>query len=229
MNDQFKYLLTACMYFTRIPGIRNAPWDEKAQREALKFFPLIGWIVGAFGALVLYLAQLFLPLAIAVVIAVIAMLFITGAMHEDGLADSVDAFGGAFEREKVLQIMKDSRLGVYGGIALVAVLGLKSLLIFELAFFDLGHGMLALMFTQAASRWAVLAIPAELDYAQTSPDSKSQPMVGERMPWHAVGISALFVLIPMLIFGDSSWWIAILVATAASFAMGRYFKARIGG
>ena len=229
MIQQFKYLLTAIVYFTRIPGIRNAPFDETAQRQALKYFPLIGWLVGAIGALILYLGSLIVPASIAVVGAIIAMLLITGAMHEDGLADSVDAFGGGYDRERILTIMKDSNLGVFGGLALIVTLAMKTLLLLELTALNVGLTMLAIMFTQASSRFAVLLIPASLDYVQHSPDSKSRPMVGKRFPVSSVAFSGLIIALPLLFLNDLAYWSGLLVALVASFALSLYFKSRIGG
>ncbi len=229
MTMQFKYVLTALMYFTRIPGIRNAPYDEAAQRQALKYFPLIGWLVGALGALTLYLGQLVLPPTIAVVGTIIAMLLLTGAMHEDGLADSVDAFGGGYDRDRILSIMKDSNLGVFGGIALILILALKTLLLLELVAHNVGLTMLAIMFTQAASRFVVLLIPATLDYVQPSPESKSRTMVGERLPISSLAFSGLIIAIPLLLLNDQAYWKGLLAATLVSAGLAFYFKSRIGG
>ena len=229
MTNQFKYMLTALMYFTRIPGIRSAPYDDEAQRQALKYFPLVGWLVGAVGALTLYLGQLLLPPTIAVVGAIIAMLLLTGAMHEDGLADSVDAFGGGYDRERILAIMKDSNLGVFGGIALIVVMALKTLLLLELVALNVGLAMLAIMFTQAASRFVVLLIPASLDYVQQSPKSKSRPMVGNRMPISAVAFSGLFIALPLLFLNDRAFWLGLLLGGLGSIGLAFYFKSRLGG
>jgi adenosylcobinamide-GDP ribazoletransferase len=229
MSNQFKYVLTALTYFTRIPGIRNAPYDDAAQRQALKYFPLVGWLVGAFGALALYLGQQILPPSIAVIGALIVMLLLTGAMHEDGLADSVDGFGGGYDPENVLRIMKDSNLGVFGALALILMLALKIFLLLELVAHNVGQAMLAIMFTQACSRFVVLLIPASLDYVQLSPESKSRPMVGKRLPISSVAFSALLIALPLLLVMDSAYWLGLLLAAIGSVGLACYFKARIGG
>jgi adenosylcobinamide-GDP ribazoletransferase len=229
MNNEFKYLLTAVMFFTRIPGISNAPYDRRSQRQALKYFPLIGWLVGALGAITLSLAATLLPVSIAVLVAVIVIILLTGAMHEDGLADSFDAFGGGLDREQILRIMKDPRLGVYGAMALFLVIGLKLMLLLELSAQGIGFAALSLMFAQATSRFVVLLIPARLDYVQHSPDSKSRSMVGERLALSDLCIGAAFIFLPLLFLDDASLWLATIIAILFSIGLGAYFKSRIGG
>jgi len=217
------------MYFTRIPGIRNAPHDSLAQRQALKYFPLVGWLVGAVAATTLYLLQSFLPLSIAVMGAILVAILLTGAMHEDGLADSVDGLGGGFEPERVLEIMKDPRIGSYGVLALIAVIGLKLLLLLEIAELGIGLAALTIMFAHAGSRYAVLLIPGNLDYVQHSPESKSRPMVEERLPLSGLLLASLFVVLPLLFFAESSMWWGFGVALLCAAALGYYFNLRIGG
>lgn len=229
MPNQFKYLLTALMYFTRIPWLRNAPHDKRAQREALKYFPLVGWLVGAFGGAVLYVGAFYFPASVAVVLALFVMVMLTGAMHEDGLADSADAFGGGYDAERVLAIMKDSRSGAFGVIALILAFALKIGLLAGLVRLDLIQAVLALMFTQAASRFVVLLIPATLDYVQSSPASKSSAMVGRRLPPSSVAVGALFIAVPLLLLESPAYWIAVAAGIATSLVLARYFHARIGG
>ncbi len=229
MPEAFRYISTSLMHFTRIPGIRNAPHDTKAQREALKYFPLVGWLVGAVGAGVLYLGQTWVSPLVGVVLAITAMVCLTGAMHEDGLADSVDAFGGGFDSARVLEIMKDSRLGSFGVIALILLFAFKFTLLLELTSFDLNGALLSLMFAQAASRFAVLLIPASLDYVQAASESKSRSMVGERLSVASLAYSGSFVVIPLLFLQSLSCWIGFGIALLASYGLSRYFRARIGG
>jgi adenosylcobinamide-GDP ribazoletransferase len=229
MKNEFGYLLTAVMYFTRIPGIRNAPHDQASQQRALKFFPLIGWLVGALGAITLSFAAMLLPVSIAVIAAVSVTILLTGAMHEDGLADSFDAFGGGLERDDILRIMKDSHLGAYGVIALLLIIGLKLMLLFELTAQGIGFAALAMMFAQATSRFAVLLIPASLDYVRQSADSKSRSMVGERFALSDLLIGSAFIILPLFFFGEISFWLAAFIAILSSAGLGAYFKSRIGG
>ena len=128
-------------------GIANAAWA----------FPVVGLIVGLIGALVYLLAhRLGLPAWPAATLSVVTTLLVTGALHEDGLADTADGFGGGDSREKKLDIMRDSRTGVYGVCALVLALLLR---IGTLASFTDAHGVVwALIASHSAARAAMVML-----------------------------------------------------------------------
>ncbi len=114
-----KRIAAAFILFTRIPLWKLVEIPEKAYSTTVVFWPLTGWLTGGSTALTLYLLALVIPIIPAVVIAIIVKLLLTGALHEDGLADFCDGFGGAHDKESILRIMKDSHIGTYGVIALV--------------------------------------------------------------------------------------------------------------
>ena len=93
--------------------------------QSARYFPLVGVIVGGFSAVLLWLSLCVLPMPIAVALSMLGSILITGAFHEDGLSDFVDGMGGGYAREKILAIMKDSHVGVYGVIAIVLALLVK--------------------------------------------------------------------------------------------------------
>src|SRR5688572_25313631 len=129
MLKQLKYVwrnsLLALGFFTRIPVPNLVDFQEADLNHAVKYFPLVGCIVGLIGVVAFYLAMQVFTHPIAVLISMAATIFATGAFHEDGLADSADGLGGGWERAQVLAIMQDSRLGTYGAIALFMVLMAK--------------------------------------------------------------------------------------------------------
>ena len=94
---------------------------------AVPYYPLVGALVGAFAGIVFCLAHLVFPVALAVVLAIAATLLVTGALHEDGFADTCDGLGGGATRERALEIMRDPRLGTYGAAGLGMVLAAKVL------------------------------------------------------------------------------------------------------
>ena len=108
----------AMQFMTRLP-IRSKGLDPARLSRASAWFPVVGLLVGGVAALayMLLVAQLTRPLA--ALIAVLVMVMITGGLHEDGLADCADAFGGGWTREDKLRILKDSRIGSFGAIALI--------------------------------------------------------------------------------------------------------------
>ena len=122
LTKEWRYFLLAAGFFTRIPVPQQADFEEQELNEASKYFPLIGIIVGFVGASIYLLSAIFVPQSIAVLFSMLATIYLTGAFHEDGLADSADGMGGGWDRQQILTIMKDSRLGTYGAIALFSAL-----------------------------------------------------------------------------------------------------------
>ncbi len=119
----------------RLPGPPSRPAEPGRLGPALRLAPLVGLVVGVCGALVSWLALggLGLPPWPAALLTVGATVWVTGALHEDGLADLADGFGGAFERSRKLAIMRDSRIGAYGVLALILSIGLRGAALAALA------------------------------------------------------------------------------------------------
>ncbi|GAA6528494.1 MAG: adenosylcobinamide-GDP ribazoletransferase [Prevotella sp.] len=118
----------AFIFFTRLPFWRIHQPPKAAYRTVVEHWPLVGWLTGALMGGALIGCKQFLPLTISVLIAMIVRILVTGALHEDGLTDFLDGFGGGNDRQRILDIMKDSKIGTYG------VLGI---LFYELLFFFL--------------------------------------------------------------------------------------------
>lgn len=125
MHPQVKYWWLALGFFTRLPMPTITDFQESDLNHAARYFPLVGVLVGAVAAMVWWLSAQCLPPNVAVLLSMAATIYLTGAFHEDGLADSADGIGGGLERARMLEIMQDSRLGSYGAIALLGVLLLK--------------------------------------------------------------------------------------------------------
>ncbi|MCV6593247.1 MAG: adenosylcobinamide-GDP ribazoletransferase [Silicimonas sp.] len=122
----------AFVLLTRLPlGRLRAPVPSTAQ--AAWAFPLVGLVVGAIGGAVYLAASTFLPAILAAILALATQIATTGALHEDGLADVADGFGGGTSRDRKLEIMRDSRIGSYGVVALILALALIALAMAEAA------------------------------------------------------------------------------------------------
>src|SRR6186713_2527843 len=132
MKKELRIFFTALMFYTRIPCPKNIDHNPDYLNKASRYFPLIGWIVGGICFGVYYLSSFVFSVEIALILSIIAGILTTGAFHEDGFADVCDAFGGGWTKEKILLIMKDSRLGSYGVIGMMAILFCKFLLLKEL-------------------------------------------------------------------------------------------------
>lgn len=191
-----RHFLLALQFFTRIPVMgRLAGWvgfSPQMLRASAAHFPGVGWLVGAIGAGVFVLAQAGLPgvagALAAALLSTVATVMVTGAFHEDGLADVVDGLGGSADRARALEIMKDSRIGAFGAIALVLALGLKLALLAVLA----GQGAIAvataLVGAHVLSRLAPLFLIRFLPYVGgEGAASKTKPLA------EAIGGGALLV------------------------------------
>ena len=180
-----RHFLLALQFFTRIPVTgRLAAWvgySPAMLRASAGHFPGIGWVVGALGAGVLWGALQCLPggalgALVAAVLSTAATVWLTGAFHEDGLADTADGLGGGQTRERALAIMKDSRIGSYGAVTLVLVLALKWVLIALLAERSAAQAVAAVLAVHVLSRLAPLCIMRGLPYVGDADGSKSKPL-----------------------------------------------------
>ncbi|KND60442.1 Cobalamin synthase [Candidatus Burkholderia verschuerenii] len=224
-QNELRYFFTALGYFTRVPVPRWVGFERDYLNAAARYFPLVGAMVGGVGALVYLLAMRVFPAGVAVLLSMAATLVLTGAFHEDGLADSVDAFGGGYTRDDVLRIMHDSRIGAFGAIALMIALALKWQ---TLAAMTMPPARIAwlMVAVHAASRVFAISFLVTLDYVRA--EGKAKP-VAQRMSVSSLTIAALFGL-PWLFWLDAKLACATFVVLAAlRFALGRYFVRRIGG
>ncbi|MDB5944776.1 MAG: cobalamin synthase-like protein [Ramlibacter sp.] len=180
-----RHYLLALQFFTRVPVTgRVAAWvgySPAMLRASAAHFPGIGWIVGllaaavAGGLLVVLPPSPFAPL-LAAVLSTIATVLFTGALHEDGLADVADGLGGSAQRERALEIMKDSRIGAFGALALVLALLAKVSLLALLGSIDVRVLCASLLLAHVLSRtWPLLLIRL-LPYVGDAAGSKSKPM-----------------------------------------------------
>jgi adenosylcobinamide-GDP ribazoletransferase len=140
-------LLLAVQFLTRLQLPADVGFTPERLAATPRYYPLVGFLIGAIGAGVFWLTDVIFPTSVAVLLSMAATLLATGAFHEDGLADLADGIGGGVTRERALEIMKDSRIGTYGACALFVALGLKAAVLLSLpaSFFPIvsivGHAL----------------------------------------------------------------------------------------
>ena len=225
----------ALQFLTRVPVPLHG-FDPQWLQASVRHFPLVGALVGACGGAVLWAAAMLWPALVAVLLSMAATAWITGAFHEDGLADTCDGLGGTAARERALAIMKDSRLGSYGALGLGLTLALKAAALASLmaaspimaaAASVLGHGV---------SRACAVAVLAALPYAGDVAHAKARPLArpaGAR----AAAIAGAWALGLTALLGTASpgapaplrWWLASAGALAVAGACARWFRRRLGG
>lgn len=170
MKKEWNILLNALMYYSRIPVPKNLDCTEETLSKAFRYFPLVGIVVGSIGAGCLLLADSVAPVSISVLCVIAVMILLTGAIHEDGLADFFDGFGGGTSKESILRIMKDSHIGTYGVIALIMMLALRFITLTEIPLTKLPFVLIA---ASAASRVFPILLVKSSSYARQG-QSKAQ-------------------------------------------------------
>ena len=187
MTPFFRGARAAAVFLTRVP-VGGFPYSRADWRWASGWFPLIGAALGVAEAVVFVAARRSGPLA-AAALAVIAGLFLTGAFHEDGLADTADALGGAYDRENLFRILKDSRIGSFGSAALTMALILRVALLAQLA----DAAPVAIIATQCFSRTPPIWLMAALPYVTSDQASRSRLVTRAGWPQAALatGVAVL--------------------------------------
>jgi len=219
-NDKQLFFL-ALSFYTRLPHPQSL--DYKQLPQAAVYLPLIGWLTGGICALVFYLADLLWPQATAAILALIAGILLTGGLHEDGFADVCDGFGGGMNKQRILEIMKDSHIGVYGLLGLLLLLLLK---ISVLAAMPTSSVPLVLVAGHSISRLPPLLLMQRYDYARGN-DSKSSGAV-YKPNFRELIFATVIALLPLALLPALSAPAIIPVLLATVF-LGHYFYRRIGG
>ncbi|MDO9012894.1 MAG: adenosylcobinamide-GDP ribazoletransferase [Gallionella sp.] len=233
MLRELRLFLTALQFFTRIPTPAWVGHSAGQLNQAARYFPLVGMVVGALSAALLWLAALALPLSLAVGISMTAGILLTGAFHEDGLSDFADGMGGGYTREKMLAIMKDSRVGAYGVIALVLVLLLKYQALLELC---RSHSLLfaaaALIAAHAFSRLMAASIMLTQRYIRDDDSSRAKPVAQISHASFAIALLTGLASIGLLYAAGaqaSNLFAAVTTALLMRFYLAWRLQKRLGG
>ena len=197
------------------PGIAAASWA----------FPLIGLPIGlTLWAVISAATTLGLPLLTATLFGIAATALLTGALHEDGLADTADGLGGGATRERKLEIMRDSRIGSYGVLALILAIGIKTTTLAQIA--SGPHLLPACLATTALSRLAMTGVLTFLPAAR--PDGMGAAATGGRGLVPATALTALMIL-PLALINPTAAALATAAAVAAGLALAALARRQLGG
>ncbi len=226
MKKQLHYFLTAVLFFTRIPCPKWVDHSSEALQKSNRYFSLIGILVGSIAALTYYFANFIFTTDIALVISMISSIWITGAFHEDGFADVCDGFGGGWTKEKILTIMKDSRLGTFGVIGLIGILSLKFLALQHLA---IHHNIpLILISAHAISRFVATLLLYTHEYVRDINSSKIKP-TAKQIDKKSVVASFIFGITPLFFLNEVLLFLVLLPLFITYVYCGYFFKKWIGG
>jgi len=254
---QIRLLLIAVQFLTRVPVPAWVGYQPEWLQRCMAYFPTVGAFVGLVGALVLAAASYWWPPAVAVVLSMMATVWLTGGFHEDGLADTFDALGGAVSRERALEIMKDSRIGSYGSLALILMQGLKAAVLMALATpllneltsaetsgvrqVLLAWTMMGLVWCHTCSRLVPVWLTRFLPYGGDLAHAKAKPLAMQVGSSTLLGATANTVLIGMVMWAWLAWqgwptatfvhaaWYAAAAMLVGALVCGRWFLRRLGG
>ncbi len=228
---ELRLFFIALQFMTRLPTPRWVGFEPEWLHASARHFPAVGLLVGSWGALVLVLGQAVFTPAVAAWLSIAATVWCTGAFHEDGWADTCDGLGSGAARTRALEIMKDSRIGAFGAVGLVLMLGLKAAV---LAALPLPAAWAAVLAAHTLSRSAAVALIRFLPYAGEPGQAKARPLAAsvDRVAWwSALGWSLLLGL-ALLAWRPASWGVLLACLAGAgglAAVCGRRFQQRLGG
>lgn len=221
-------IIASFIFFTRLPFWRLYQPPKEAYATVVEHWPLVGWLTGCIMAATLFLCAHVLPYPIAVILAVIVRLWVTGALHEDGLADFFDGFGGGSDRQRILTIMKDSHIGTYGVIALIFYFALLCGILISLPPMT---AVFAILAADPLAKMLSSQIVNFLPYARREEDAKNKTV------YRSIGVGATISLalqgllpsIPLLFLADATWWMAVLTSIVVVIFLFIYIGRKLQG
>lgn len=225
MKREFIIFLTAINNFTRIPVLKKIKFSEDLLNHAMRYFPLIGWIVGGIGVAVFYFTNYVFPIPIRILLSMAATIIITGAIHEDELAHTFDGFGAGWSKEDILRIINDNRIGSYGAIGLVMVLLLKFMILSVILPL---HIPFVLFAGNSISRFASSSFVYTNEYVGETTSSKSKPL-GKKISLHELLVASIFGILPMIWLHSWYCFVLLIPVFLTKWLMARYFTKCIDG
>lgn len=215
----------ALIFFTRLPFWRILNVPKEYFRQVINYWSVVGWLTASVMAGTLWLSAQFMPFQIAVVLALVSRLLITGALHEDGLADFFDGFGAGGGKSRILSIMKDSHIGTYGVLSLILYFLLLFLFI---SYLPLHLACLVILAGDPFCKFIGSLVTLRLAYARNEETSKSGT-VYKKMQLPTFLISALFGIVPLLFLLSFNCWVAAIFPILVFFLLTHLMKKKING
>lgn len=219
-----RLFLVSVQFLTRLPLGHRGDLPPDALGRAAVFFPLVGLGLGAGGAALNHLLSPHSSRSVVTVFVLIYLVAVTGGLHEDALADAADGFGGGWKKEQILAIMRDSRIGSFGAIAVALGLLARFACLGSLSLRDFDRFFVA---GQVLNRWTALPLGFFLHSARD--EGGQGALIARRITRGALGTgTALAVVIVAFVLGAKAVW-AIPAAVSVTAMTGFYYKRRLGG
>lgn len=224
----YQNLWAALIFFTRLPFWRIYQPPQSSYKAVVEFWPLAGWLTGGIMASALYLGSMAFPWPVAVVLAIVVRLLVTGALHEDGLADFFDGFGGGADRDRILAIMKDSHIGTYGVIGLILYILLLGA---TLCCMPLRIAAIAVLAADPFAKLVSCSLVTMLPYARNEEEAKNKTVYRKISVPAAIGL-ALQGLLPMLLMlwlTSIEWYFVMVVPYMVMCFLYLLIRRKLGG
>lgn len=207
MKRHLGAILAATSFLTRLPMPLWLLKDSDAIAKSSRWFALVGLMIGLIAAGLLYVLTALMGQSLAVVLTLVLIILLTGAFHEDGLADLCDGFGGGWEKTRKLEIMKDSQIGAYGVLALVCAFAIKATALTQLPVY---FACISLIVCHAASRAIAGLVAVYLPYAREDSNNKT-PQKDAQLPFSNRLILCVCGALPLLLLPLNCALMLILV------------------
>jgi adenosylcobinamide-GDP ribazoletransferase len=218
-------IIAAIMFFTRLPLWKVANVPSEYFKNIVAYWPLSGWLTAGIMTLTLYASSLILSPSVAIVLTILSRVLLTGALHEDGLADFIDGFGGGTSKDRILAIMKDSHIGTYGVIGLVFYFGMLYTIFSSLPLSVLGGVILtADPFCKGVSSMIINRLP----YVRKEEEAKSKT-VYSKMNVKEIIFCALFSLASLLWLPSNTYLLSAIPVVLVFLLLIYYMRKKIGG
>lgn len=225
LRSELDLLRLSLLFYTRIP-VGRVEYNEERMRASFCYFPLVGGIVGGIMAGVFALSGYWLPQPIAATMTVVVGLVVTGGMHEDGLSDFCDAFGGYHDRDTTLRIMKDSTTGVYGMLGLIMLLISRVILLSYIPY-HIAIGTLVAM--AVVARWMPILVMRLSTYARKSDEESKATHLKQPVSTRTIVVASVWSILALPLLPWQSALIAPALMILQTLLVMHISKKRIGG
>lgn len=199
-DEQIKWydrIWASLIFFTRLPFYRLHQPPAGSYQAVVEYWPLTGWLTGGLMAATLWVSNMYMPYMVSVLIAIVVRVMVTGALHEDGLADFLDGFGGGgSNRERILTIMKDSHIGTYGVLGLILYEMLLTVTLFSMT---PAMAALAILVATPYTKMLTAQLIMMMPYARQEEEAKAK-IIYRKMNWKAAIGLAFQGLLPIVTF-----------------------------
>ena len=230
--DQTKWydrIWASLIFFTRLPFWRLHQPPKECYSRVVEHWPLVGWLTAGVMAATLYFGSMVMPYPVAVLLAIAARLLLTGALHEDGLADFFDGFGGGGnDRQRILDIMKDSHIGTYGVLGLILYLALLAGALLSLA---PKTAALVILAADPYAKMVAAQLIQMMPYARKEEEAKSKTIYRKFGPWAglSLAVQGLLPMIGFIFIMGFSWEALIFLPAVVMYMLYLFIWSKLRG